>query len=58
MLLLRVLFALFAICCAIFLVLGIIASDAVLFVIAILFAVASALVAWEAKQRFHSIFHS
>ncbi len=58
MLLLRVLFAVFAICCLIFLILGFIASDAVLFVIAILFAVASVLVAWEAKQRFHSIFHS
>lgn len=58
MLLLRILFAVFAICCLIFLVLGFMSSDAVLFVIALLFAAASGLVAWEAKQRFHSIFHS
>ncbi len=58
MLLLRLLFAVFAICCLIFLVLGFMASDAVLFVIAVLFAVASILIALETKQRFHSLFHS
>ncbi|MBJ9984179.1 hypothetical protein IAE19_01820 [Acinetobacter sp. S40] len=58
MILLRILFGAFAICCLIFLVLGLIASDGVLFVIALLFAAASGLVAWEAKQRFHSLFHS
>ncbi|WP_171406740.1 hypothetical protein [Acinetobacter guerrae] len=58
MLLLRILFAVFVICCLVFLVLGFIASDAVLFIIALLFAAASGLVVWEAKQRFHSLFHS
>ena len=58
LILLRLLFTVFAICCLIFLVLGFMASDAVLFVIAVLFAVASILIALEAKQRFHSLFHS
>lgn len=58
MLLLRIFFALFAICSLVFLVFSIFALDAVLFVIAVLFAAASGLVALEAKQRFHSIFHS
>lgn len=58
MLLFRVLFAVFIAAFLIFLVLGIMSMDVTLFVVAVLFAIASGLVVWEGKQRFHSIFRS